>query len=618
MGAPISGVIITFNEERNIERCIRSLRGVADEIIVVDSYSTDKTVEIATSLGAIVYQQIFLGYVEQKNFALSKTTYPHVLSLDADEELSDKLKESILEVKENWTHDGYYFNRLTSYCGNWIKHTSWYPSKKLRLWDKRKGEWGGVNPHDKFILKKGATRKFLIGDLLHFSYYTIDQHIQQVNSFSRIFAESHFVKGRKTYVWNLILNPLWRFFRDYIIKLGFIDGVDGLTICSISSYETFLKYRKLLNMQRINKKIKGDICFFNGARPWGGGEKWHFDMACRLEKLNYKIVAVTNTQSALLIKLRLKKIPCYTIALNNLSFLNPLTIYKLYRFFKRSKVKTLIINLSSDLKVAGIAAKLAGVKKVIYRRGSAIPIKDTLLNRFIFKNLVTHVIANSEETRRTIIQNNNKLFDQSKIHVIYNGIDLNEFEKSNHQQIYHPNNGEHLIGNSGRLVHQKGQKHLIELAFILKKKGYNFKILIAGDGELKQQLQNYAENLDVQDKIIFLGFVKDIRAFMEQIDVFVLTSLWEGFGYVIAEAMACGKPVVAFNNSSNPELVKNGENGFLVPFPDIELFAQQIELLLNDKELSKRMGEKSIQILNNNFTIDKTIEKLEKLLTQLV
>ena len=151
MGTPISAVIITYNEELNLERCLLSLQGIADEIIVVDSFSTDKTVEIAKNFGAHVFQQVFLGYVEQKNFALSKTNYLHVLSLDADEEISEKLRESILEVKENWTHDGYYFNRLTNYGGKWIKHTSWYPSKKLRLWDKRKGEWGGMNPHDKFI-----------------------------------------------------------------------------------------------------------------------------------------------------------------------------------------------------------------------------------------------------------------------------------------------------------------------------------------------------------------------------------------------------------------------------------------------------------------------------------
>jgi glycosyltransferase involved in cell wall biosynthesis len=614
MGTPISAVIITYNEELNIERCLRSLKDIADEIIIVDSFSTDNTVDLAKSFGAQVFQQVFLGYVEQKNFALSKTKYQHVISLDADEEISESLKKSILEVKEQWTHDAYYFNRLTNYCGKWIKHTSWYPSKKLRLWDKRKGEWGGMNPHDKFVLKKGATKKYLKGDLLHFPYSSSSQHWKKINSYSRIFAESHFFKGQKIHWWSLLLKTAWRFFRDYIIKLGILDGRYGLNICRISAYETYLKYRKLLVLQRENENITGDICFFNGTKIWGGGEKWYFEMACRLRELDYKIVAVASIQSVLLLKLRINGVPTYSTRLGNLSFLNPISIFRIYRFFKRSQIKTLIINLSSDLKVAGIAAKLAGIKTVIYRRGSAIPIKDTWLNRFIFRHLVSYVIANSEETRRTIMQNNPGIFDQSRIHVIYNGIDLNEFGKSSHKPVYQPDNGEYLIGNSGRLVHQKGQKYLIDVASILKKKGYKFKILIAGDGALKEQLQQYANQIGVQDKIIFLGFVKDIRAFMEQLDVFALTSLWEGFGYVIAEAMACGKPVVAFNNSSNPELVMNDENGFLVPFPDTNMFAQQVETLLNNKELRVTMGEKSVQILNNKFTIDKTVEKLEKLL----
>lgn len=615
MGIPISAIVITFNEEQNILRCLNSLADIADEVIVVDSYSTDNTVKIATEFGAKVYQQVFLGHVEQKNFALSKATNNYILSLDADEVVSDKLKESILKVKENWTHDGYYFNRLTNYCGKWIKHTSWYPSRKLRLWDKQKGSWGGVNPHDKLIMKRGASKTFIKGDLLHYSYYSTEQHYKKVASYSQIFAESHFLKGNKAYKLNIFLNPFWRFFRDYFIKLGFLDGKDGLTICRISAYETYLKYRKLYHLNLDNKNIKGDICFFNGNKDWGGGEKWYFDIACRLIKRDYKVVAVANRHSDLLLKFRLKKVPAFSVSLNNLSFFNPITIFKLVRFFKSSRIRTLIINLSSDLKTAGIAAKLAGVEKVIYRRGSAIPIRNTFFNRFIFKYLVTHVVANSEETRRTILQNNPRIFEPSKIHVIYNGIDLIEFEKSSHQPIYKAKNGEFLIGNTGRLVYQKGQKHLIEIASILKKKGYNFKILIAGDGVLKQQLQNYSKQLNVQDRIVFLGFVQDVRAFMEQIDVFVLTSLWEGFGYVIAEAMACGKPVVAFNNSSNPELVENNENGYLVPFSDINLFTQQIEILLNNKELMKKMGEKSIQIINNKFTIDKTVEKLELLLS---
>lgn len=614
MSIPISAVIIAFNEEQNIERCIRSLEGVADEIIVVDSFSADRTVEIAASLGAMVYQQVFLGHVEQKNFALTKTTFPHVLSLDADEVLSDKLKESILEVKENWTHDGYYFNRLTSYCGKWIKHTSWYPSKKLRLWDKRKGEWGGVNPHDKFILKKGSTKKFLKGDLLHFSYLNSDQHFKKVQSYSRIFAESHFYKGKKIHFWNLILNPAWRFFRDYIIKLGFLDGKDGFTISRVSSYETFLKYRKLLQLQQINRKIHGDICFFNGNKTWGGGEKWYFDMACRLKKHNYKVIAVASTQSALLVKLRLNSIPTLSVKLKNLSFLNPVTLVRLFLFFRRTGIKTVIINLSSDLKVAGIAAKLAGVKKIIYRRGSAIPIRNTFLNRCIFKHLITDVVANSEETRRTILQNNPNIIDVSKIHVIYNGIDLEDFDKSNSAPVEIPEGGYFVIGNCGRLSPEKGQHHLIELARMLKGKGKRFKILIAGDGKLKEELRQSAIDKGVEDHIVFLGFINNLESFYKSIDLFILTSKWEGFGFVLVEAMSYQKPVIAFDIKSTAEIIVNNDTGYLVENENVQELCDKTLKLMLDQELRIRMGERGKQRVEEMFTMKKALEKVEELI----
>lgn len=251
----ISAIIITYNEEKNIERCIRSLEGIADEIIVVDSYSTDQTIYIASGLGAIIYQNDFAGYIEQKNFALTKSSFPHVLSLDADEELSEQLRQSVLKVKADWSYDGYYFNRLSNYCGTWIKHGSWYPSRKLRLWDKRKGTWGGVNPHDIVIMQKGVSKKFLKGDLKHYPYYTKAEFIRQIYSFSEIFANSHFVNGTKaTIIW-LIIKPIWRFFRDYLLKLGFLDGKKGLTICILSSFETFLKYRKLFLLYKTRKNF---------------------------------------------------------------------------------------------------------------------------------------------------------------------------------------------------------------------------------------------------------------------------------------------------------------------------------------------------------------------------
>ena len=148
----ISAAIITFNEEKNIERCITSLRNVADEVVIIDSGSTDRTVEIAKDLKATIFTNPFKGHIQQKNFAITKTQYDWVISLDADEALSEELTASILAVKENLKGSGYIFSRLTNYCGKWIKHCGWYPDKKLRLFKKHEGKWGGKNPHDKYLL----------------------------------------------------------------------------------------------------------------------------------------------------------------------------------------------------------------------------------------------------------------------------------------------------------------------------------------------------------------------------------------------------------------------------------------------------------------------------------
>lgn len=242
----IAAVIITFNEEKNIGRCLKSLQGIVDEVVVVDSFSKDKTEEICRSFGVKFVQHVFEGHIEQKNWAITQASTPYILSLDADEALDETLQEEILRIKENWIQDGYSMNRLTNYCGKWVHHCGWYPDKKLRLWDARKGEWGGDNPHDKFLFFEESTAvKHLKGDILHYSYYTLEDHYKQVAYFTDILSKSQFEKGKKAPFIILIFSPIVKFFRDYFLKLGFLDGKAGFTICRISAYATFTKYRKL-------------------------------------------------------------------------------------------------------------------------------------------------------------------------------------------------------------------------------------------------------------------------------------------------------------------------------------------------------------------------------------
>jgi glycosyltransferase involved in cell wall biosynthesis len=251
----LSVVIITYNEERNIARCLDSLKEIADEIVVVDSFSKDKTVDICKSYGVKIIQHAFEGHIEQKNYALKQASFPFALSLDADEALSDELQKSIIAVKSNWQFDGYRMNRLTNYCGAWIRHGSWYPDRKLRLFDIRNGKWIGVNPHDRYVLtEKSAGVGYIKGDILHYSYYSISDHIKQIDYFTEISARILYEKGKKPSFLKLLFSPVFKFIRDYVLKGGWLDGYYGFVICVISSCAVFIKHVKLRELWKQQEK----------------------------------------------------------------------------------------------------------------------------------------------------------------------------------------------------------------------------------------------------------------------------------------------------------------------------------------------------------------------------
>ncbi len=253
MEIKLSVVIITFNEEQNIARCLESVVGVADEVIVVDSLSTDRTKEICLAKGAVVVEHPFAGHIEQKNYALTQATFNHVLSLDADEVLSEELKASVLEAKYNWRADVYQLSRLTNYCGKWIHHSGWYPDKKLRLFDRRIVVWGGQNPHDKIIPEPGARIGYLSGDLLHYSYTSIRQHLNQINLFTDIASADLQQQNKRISILGLLVKPPFRFIRMYFLQVGFLDGFEGFCIATLSGYAVFAKYAKLYMYNKYKK-----------------------------------------------------------------------------------------------------------------------------------------------------------------------------------------------------------------------------------------------------------------------------------------------------------------------------------------------------------------------------
>lgn len=254
MKSKLSVVIIARNEEENIGRCIDSVQGIADEVLVVDSFSTDKTVSIAEAKGARVIQHTFEGHIQQKNWATNQASGDWILSLDADEALSEELKKSLLKWKsENRPSAGcYLINRLNFYCGRPIKACGWYPDRKLRLWKSGIGEWKGVNPHDQFepyYYFEGVA--FLSGDILHNTYPTQESFLQQRENFANISAQHLIHRSTFWLVWKMLFSAPFKFIRNYIFKLGFTEGATGLFICYHQSREVFEKYYRALKLKQV-------------------------------------------------------------------------------------------------------------------------------------------------------------------------------------------------------------------------------------------------------------------------------------------------------------------------------------------------------------------------------
>lgn len=239
----LSTVIITFNEEKNIARCLESLKAVADEIIVLDSFSTDRTAQICEGFGVKFVQRAWEGYSPSKNYANSLAANDWILSLDADEALSPALQEELLRIKRADALQSMSFNRLTNYCGTWIKHSGWYPDRKFRLFNRKRSAWAG-ELHEELSLPAGEKLKHLGLDILHYSYYTLDEHLAQIRKYTDIAAAELKQNGKKPAAYKMYLNAWAKFVSHYLIHAGFLDGTAGFRIAWYSAYATYLKYKK--------------------------------------------------------------------------------------------------------------------------------------------------------------------------------------------------------------------------------------------------------------------------------------------------------------------------------------------------------------------------------------
>ena len=247
MAIRISAAIITQNEERNIARVIESLR-CCDEILVLDSGSTDRTVEIARKLGARVVEATWHGYAGQKNIAVELASNDWILAVDADESLSEALEAEIWQIKKAGPQfDAYTMPRLAQYLGRWILHSGWYPDRKVRLFDRRKAKWIGEFVHESVVVKGRVGH--LNSNILHFTCSSLSEHLKSMDRYTTLAAEGLVARRRKISLGLILFDPPWTFLRTYVLKLGFLDGLEGLAIAYMAAFYNFVKYTKAWYMK---------------------------------------------------------------------------------------------------------------------------------------------------------------------------------------------------------------------------------------------------------------------------------------------------------------------------------------------------------------------------------
>jgi glycosyltransferase involved in cell wall biosynthesis len=247
----ISATIVTLNEERNIARAVASLKPCVDEIVTVDSGSSDRTQEIAAALGARVVREDWRGYAEQKNFAAACATHDWILSIDADEELTPQLAAEIQALRAAGDHNdiaGWMMPRRARYLGRWIGHSGWYPDRKIRLYHRGRGTWKGERVHES-VEVTGAVG-MLRNDLLHFTCDSLSQHLQTIDRYTSLAARAIAESGKPVRFRRLVIDPPWTFVRSYIFQRGFLDGAHGFIIAAMAGFYTFLKYAKAREMAR--------------------------------------------------------------------------------------------------------------------------------------------------------------------------------------------------------------------------------------------------------------------------------------------------------------------------------------------------------------------------------
>jgi glycosyltransferase involved in cell wall biosynthesis len=363
--------------------------------------------------------------------------------------------------------------------------------------------------------------------------------------------------------------------------------------------------------------MKPNILFINSITLYGGGEVWMLTVMKALAERGYSVTLICKPEAEIIKYANKETIEVLPIRIAG--DFDPFTISRLIKIYKKGKFDIVIANVGKDIRLAGLVAKFVSGVSVIALHQVDREIKNNLRYRFTYNSLANMIVVNSFATKNTLLKSAPWLLDKN-IKVVYHGIDYEKFSIANTKDIRTElglSQQDLIIGFVGRLSVQKGVKYMLDAFKLVAEKFKNVHLVIVGTGELEEMVKESATELNLEDRIHLLGFRKDIPDLMRTFDIFLLPSLWEGFGIVLIEAMAAGKPVVATNTSSIPEIVEDGRSGILVPPENAEAISDALKKIISEPELRTKFGKEGQKIVCEKFTTDRMINDYEKIFQSL-
>jgi glycosyltransferase involved in cell wall biosynthesis len=586
MRSGLSVVLITRNEAARIGACLDSVRW-ADEIVVVDQHSADDTAAICRARGArVLEREMTAGFGEQKNFAIAQATQPWVLSLDADEEVTEPLRDQIETViAEPGALVGFRMPRLTSYLGRFIRHCGWYPSPVLRLFRRGHGRFTSALVHEELVVDGPVGD--LTADLLHRSYDTLGDHVRKLLLYTAYDARMLERRGARAGLWGLAVKPPAVFARKYVVQRGYREGWHGFVLSAMAALVVLVNYVRLAELTGRLPVATAPVdapgapptvlLMANFADLVGGGEESLLALAAHLDRHRVRPIAAVPAEGDVAERLRALGIPVTVLPLPRVRPWSlpagVLALRRLRALLRRERVALVHAQGSRGALYAGLAAP--GTPLVWHARTAD---RDRWLDPILVR-LAHTIVANSGATACRF-----RPWSRVRVSVVPNGVELGRFTARPADPALRRSLGVApdalVVGYVGRLEPGKGPDVLLAAAERLVLKLPAVTLLFVGDGPLRHTLASRAAAAGV--RAVFTGRRTDVPALLRACEVIAVPSRQEAFGRVLIEAMASHVPVVASAVGGIPEVCADGLTGLLVPAEDPDALATALAATLGD------------------------------------